>query len=229
MDFLGLQTELARRLHGNLSDSVFQNACQDWLNSSRKELVALNPNWYWLRNTATVALIADTGLYALASDFVKLNPEQVYLTNTETRLIHIHPKDYEFLLSTPTVSGSAKYFRIPKHGYIKLLPPPNAAQVSAESSITYEYTKGFPNDMSANGDSHGLPTNFEPVLLNLAEYYGWMWSRRADLAQLPLQRAQMVIAGHLPPGSFTSRLAADFAPPARSDRAEQVQTGEGMQ
>jgi hypothetical protein len=225
MDFSDLYGELNRRLHGETTNATFLAALKVWINLARKQIVAFNPDWYFLQAKTTEALIADQISYSLASDVVKINPEEVRLTTTKTRLVHAETKDFE-LISDPTVSATPTHFRLVGYQSMDLYPPPNSAAVTAETSVTYEYTKTFTTDMSGDADTHDLPIHFEPVLLDIAESLGWMYLRRFQQASFVWQRAIATLQSHHPDGNeFVKRMALTVAPPMVSDKPELIREG----
>lgn len=228
MNFGALYAELNGRLHGSTSNATFLAFLKTWVNLARKQIVAFNPDWYFLQTTAAVNLVNGTQEYSLASDLVKINPEEVRLTTTKTRLEHAETKDFEVTLSAPTTPDTPTHFRLAGFQKIQLFPPPDASAVSAETSFTYEYTKTFSTDMSADGDTHDLPIHFEPVLLDLAEAYGLMYQRRYQQATFAWQRAIAAMQAHAPQHEFLRRLSLNVAPPMATDKAEQMVSGEGM-
>jgi hypothetical protein len=228
MDFSDLYGELNRRLHGDTSNTTFLAELKGWINLARKQIVAFNPDWYFLHTTATVALVNAQSQYTLASDLVKINPEEVRLTTTKTRLEHIETKDFEFVLATPTTAATPTHFRLAGFQTIQLYPPPNSAAVTAETSFTYEYTKTFNTDMTGDSDTHDLPVHFEPVLLDVAEALGWMYLRNSAPANFAWQRALTSMQAHAPGNEFLKRLSLNVAPPMMTDKAEQPISGEGM-
>ncbi len=209
MDFQALQIELNARLHGNISNAPFLVQLKTWVNLGRKYIVALNPDWDFLQTTATVVLVADQIEYSLAADLVKINQDEIILTATRTVLEN---PDVQAAGKPDVTSSTPSHFRLAGYKKIQLLPPPNAAAVTAEASFTYEYSKTFPTDMSANADPHGLPAHLEPALLDIAETLGWIYLRQAQASQSAWTRALSTLQSLAPETELFSRLALNLNP-----------------
>jgi len=166
MDFKALYEEVNRRLHGSTSNAVFLTELKTAVNLSRKQIVAMMPNVDFLQIEATIALIADQIEYSMANDVVKVNPEEIRLATTRTRLSHLD-KSSEGFISPLNAGGTTSHYRLSGFQKIQLYVPPDAALVTAETNVAYEYTKTFPTDMVSDTDPHGLPPHMEPVIIDL--------------------------------------------------------------
>lgn len=212
MNFGNLWTELNGRLHGTTSNAVYLDFLKTWVNLARKSIVNYLPSADFLQVETTVALVNGTGTYSLSSDVVKVNPEEIRLATTKARLSHLDPSDEGFIDLTTT--GTPAHFRLSGYQSIQLYPPPNAAAVSANANLSYEYSKTFPTDMSSDSDTHGLPPHFEPVLLDLAEVLGWEYLRQFQQSQFAWQRAISGMQAYDPQNEFLKVLSLNLQPPA---------------
>lgn len=216
MDFQALQIELNARLHGNITNASFLVQLKTWTNLARKYIVAMNPDWDFLQTTATKTLVANTTGYSLETDLVKLNQDEVILTDTRTPLEFLDVRKSGGPKSlTP---GTPTHFRLAGYQTIQLLPPPSSAVVDSEATITYEYSKTFPTDMSASADTHDLPPHLEPVIMDLAESIGWLWLRQPQASQLAWSKALGTMQLLAPETEFFSKLALNIEPTGREER-----------
>lgn len=212
MDFLALQTELNARLHGDLTNAVFLVQLKTWVNLARKYIVALNPDWDFLQTEATFALVANLIPYSLATDLVKINQDEIRLTESRKVLGRMDVRksgDPEIVPSAPT------HFRLSGYQNIQIFPPPTAAVVAAEVTVTYEYTKTFPVDMVADADPHTLPFHLEPALNDIGEVLGWLYLRQPQLSQSAWNRALATLQSLAPETELFSRLALNIEPTER--------------
>lgn len=207
MDFQDLQIELNARLHGNIANATFLVQLKTWINLARKYIVALNPDWDFLQTTATVTLVASQIEYSLAADLVKINQDEIILTATRTVLEN---PDVQGAGKPDVTPGTPSHFRLAGYQKIQLLPPPNAAAVTAEASFTYEYSKTFPTDMAADADVHGLPVHLEPALCDIAETLGWIYFRQGQSAQAAWGRALSTLQSLAPETELFSKLALNL-------------------
>jgi len=207
MDFQALQIELNARLHGNISNAAFLVQLKTWLNLARKYIVALNPDWDFLQTTTVEALIANQINYVLNTDIVKINQDEIILTASRKVL---ELPDVQKAGDPDITPGTPTHYRLAGYQQIQLLPPPNAAAVTAEVSITYEYSKTFPTDLVANADTHGLPVHLEPALLDIAEVMGWLYLRQAQASQSAWGRALSTLQALAPETELFSRFALNI-------------------
>lgn len=212
MDFEALQIELNARLHGDLTNATFLVQLKTWSNLARKYIVALNPDWDFLQTEATVALVASQIPYSLATDLVKINPDEVRLTVSRKVLENF---DIKTSGNPETDDGEPSHFRLSGYQSIQIFPPPTAAVVTAETTFTYEYTKTFPTDMSANADPHELPPHLEPALNDIAETLGWLYLRQAQASQAAWNRALSTLQSIAPETELFGRLALNLEPTER--------------
>lgn len=215
MDFQALQIQLNARLHGNIANTAFLVQLKTWVNLSRKYIVALNPDWDFLQTETTFTLIANQIPYALAADLVKINQDEVRLTASRKVLEVFDNKqsgDPEITASEPT------HFRLSGYQNIQIFPPPTAAVVTAEATVTYEYTKTFNTDMAGNDDTHGLPAHLEPALNDIAETLGWLFLRQPQASQAAWNRALATLQSLAPETELYSRLALNLEPTDRRDK-----------
>lgn len=209
MDFQALQIELNARLHGDIANVAFLVQLKTWVNLGRKYIISLNPDWDFLQTEATFALVASQIPYALATDLVKINQEEVRLTASRKVLELFDNKqsgDPEITDDEPT------HFRLSGYQNIQIFPPPSEAVVTAEATVTYEYSKTFNTDMSGNTDAHDLPLHLEPALLDLAEAIGWLYLRQAQSSQAAWNRALSTLQSLAPETELFSRLALNIDP-----------------
>jgi len=94
----------------------------------------------------------------------------------------------------------------------KYSPPPTSAVVTAEVSISYEYSRTFAIDMVANTDLHIMPVQIEPILLDLAEALAWAYLRQPQMSQLAWTRALTTIQLYVPDSEFFARVALNLEP-----------------
>lgn len=204
MDFLALQVELNARLHGDIANVPFLVQLKTWVNLARKYVVALNPDWDFLQTTATETLVDSQVNYTLNTDIVKINQDEIILT--ATRRVLLLP-DVQKAGDPDLTPGIPTHFRLAGYQQIQLLPPPSAAVVTSEGSITYEYSKTFPADMTGNSDVHGLPPHLEPALMDIAETLGWIYLRQPQMSQAAWGRALSTLQSLAPETELFSRLA----------------------
>lgn len=213
MDFEALQIELNARLHGDIANVSYLVQLKTWVNLSRKYIVALNPDWDFLQTDGVEVLIANQIDYTLEADLVKINQDEVRLTASR--------KTIEFFdnrgSGNPEVTADEPtHFRLSGYQKIQIFPPPTAAVVTAEASFTYEYTKTFPTDMSANADPHGLPPHLEPALNDIAEVLGWLYLRQPQVSQAAWNRAMGTLQSLAPETELFSKLAKNLEPTERA-------------
>lgn len=209
MDFQSLQIELNARLHGDITNVAFLVQLKTWINLGRKYIISLNPDWDFLQTEATFALVESQIPYSLAIDLVKINQDEVRLTASR-KVIEVFDNRQS---GDPEVDdGEPTHFRLSGYQNMQIFPPPNAAVVAAEVSVTYEYSKTFNTDMSANSDTHDLPIHLEPALLDLAETLGWLFLRQEQSSQAAWNRALATLQSLAPETELFSRLALNLNP-----------------
>ncbi len=114
-----------------------------------------------------------------------------------------------------TTDDEPTHFRLSGYQNIQISPPPSATVVAAEVSVTYEYTKTFPTDMSGNTDTHGLPPHLEPALNDLAEVLGWLYLRQPQASQTAWNRALATLQSIAPETELFGKLALNLEPTER--------------
>jgi hypothetical protein len=212
LDFLALQTELNARLHGDLGNTAFLVQLKTWVNLARKYIVALNPDWDFLQTETTFALVANQIPYTLATDLVKINQDEIRLT-TSRKVLEL--LDVRKSGDPETTSSEPTHFRLSGYQSIQIFPPPTAAVVTAETSVTYEYTKTFPTDMVNNTDPHGLPPHLEPALNDIGEVLGWLYLRQPQASQAAWNRALATLQSIAPETELFGKLALNLEPVER--------------
>lgn len=207
MDFQGLQIELNARLHGNIANAAFLVQLKTWVNLARKYISALNPDWDFLQRVDVIPLVENQIDYSLTTDLMKINQDEIILTASRKvlELPDVHKA------GNPDVTpGTPTHYRLSGYRHIQLLPPPDAAAVTAEVSFTYEYTVSFTNDMVDNSDLHTLPFHLEPAMLDISEMLGWIYFRRDQAAQAAWGRALSTLQSLAPETELFSRFALNI-------------------
>jgi len=127
----------------------------------------INPNWKWMRSSASFNTIAGTTEYSLATiltptyRFSRWLPHTFYITvnSKKSRLYYVEYDTFQYRFANNTTNGKFSEFTIKPMNKSIVIPRPDSIY-----TITCDYQKSA-QVLSGNTDTPELPIQFHNVIL----------------------------------------------------------------